>query len=140
MNMLSIVSLLLFGLLSLTGCRSPATTDGVIIDHPAAIYQTISPENAKKALDADPTIILLDVRTPQEFRDGHIPNSILLPDYQLGEKAAQLLPNKEAKIIIYCRSGRRSKLAALQLLEMGYRYVYDLGGIIDWPYDVVKGE
>lgn len=140
MKILSFLTLMFSGLLSITGCRPQSTTDGATPDQPAGVYQTISPAEAKKALDADPTIILLDVRTPQEYRDGHIPNSILLPDYQLDEKAAELLPAKEAKIFVYCHSGRRSKVAVQQLIENGYQNVYDLGGIINWPYEVVKGE
>lgn len=140
MNMLSLVSLLLAGLVALGGCRPQTTADKDTPAPAAAIYQTISAEDAKKALDTDPTIILLDVRTPQEYQDGHIPKALLLPDYQLNEEAAKLLPDKDRKIFVYCRSGRRSKLAAQQMIEMGYRNVYDLGGIINWPYEVVKGE
>lgn len=88
----------------------------------------------------DKDIILVDVRTPQEYREKRIPGSILLPDYEVKTKAAEVFPDKDAKIVVYCRSGRRSAESAKILRELGYKNVYDLGGINNWPYETTSGE
>lgn len=100
-------------------------------------HQTISAVTAKEMIDKDNSIIILDVRTKDEFDEGHIKNALLLPDTEVEDKAQELLPDKDATILIYCRSGRRSALSATKLDELGYTNVYDFGGIIDWPYDIV---
>jgi len=86
-------------------------------------------------MDSGEEYILLDVRTDQEFNEGHIGGAMLIPDYEIAVRAEQELPDKNALILIYCRSGRRSANIANELLEMGYLRVYDFGGIIDWPYE-----
>ena len=101
-------------------------------------YQKITPEVAKSMIDQDSSIIILDVRRQDEYDNGHIPNAILIPDYEILEKAESILKDKNQTILIYCRSGNRSKKAALNLIDLGYKQVYDFGGIIDWPYDLVK--
>ncbi|HOJ85107.1 MAG TPA: rhodanese-like domain-containing protein [Thermoclostridium sp.] len=85
-------------------------------------------------------IILLDVRTPEEYRERRIPGSILLPNYEVRDGAADVIPDKDAKIVVYCRSGRRSAEAANILKELGYKNVYDLGGINSWPYETISGD
>jgi len=122
----------LFGCNDNTQTTSPATG-------PIAQYRKISPDEAKKQLDADNTIILLDVRTEAEYKKKHIPNSILLPVDRIAELAPEKLPDKQARIFVYCRSGNRSKTASQKLIEMGYQNVYDFGGIIDWPYETKSG-
>lgn len=87
----------------------------------------------------DKDVVLVDVRTPEEHQQKRIPGSILLPDYEIRDRAGEVLPDKDAKIVVYCRSGRRSAEAAKVLREMGYRNVHDLGGIIDWPYETESG-
>ncbi|WDV44978.1 rhodanese-like domain-containing protein [Clostridiaceae bacterium M8S5] len=104
----------------------------------ASGYQKITPQEGKHMLDSDPSIKLLDVRNSWEYEQGHIPNSILLPMYQIEDEVETLIPDKDTKIIVYCRSGRRSKLSANKLISMGYTNVYDMGGILDWPYEIVK--
>lgn len=103
-----------------------------------AEYRKISAEQAKEMMDANPDAIILDVRTQQEFDEKHIEGALLLPDFELEEKAAAILQNKDDLILIYCRSGNRSRTAANTLLALGYTNVYDFGGIIDWPYDTVS--
>ena len=83
-------------------------------------------------------VIILDVRTEEEYNSGHIENSILITVDDIESKAEELLVNKDEKILVYCRSGNRSKKAADLLVKMGYTNVYDFGGIKDWPYEVVK--
>ena len=95
----------------------------------------ITPQDAKALLDSGAAITLVDVRQPEEYENGHIPGALLLPDTDLREQAETALPDKNAAIVVYCRSGARSAMAARMLREMGYTDVRDLGGIIDWPYD-----
>ena len=80
--------------------------------------------------------IILDVRTPEEYNEGHIPNAILIPDYEIKEKAESVLLDKNQLILVYCRSGRRSKNAANNLVSLGYTNIKEFGGIIDWPYEI----
>lgn len=86
---------------------------------------------------SDEDIILIDVRTPQEYRERRIPGSILLPDYEIRDRAADVIPDKDARIVVYCRSGRRSAQSAH---DMGYENVYDLGGINSWPHETISGD
>lgn len=100
----------------------------------------ISPEKVKEMMESEEDFILLDVRTPEEFNEAHIKNAILLPDYEIEKLAFKVLKDKKEKIILYCRSGRRSAIAADKLAGMGYSDVYDMGGIQSWKYDTVKKE
>ncbi len=104
-----------------------------------AEYIKLTPEEAKEMIDNE-DVIILDVRTEEEFRQGHIEGAILIPDYDLDKLAGEKLPDKDATILIYCRSGNRSKLASHLLIGMGYQNVYDFGGILDWRYGEVQGE
>ena len=111
--------------------QSPANAEG---------YQKITPQQAKARM-AEPGVIVLDVRMQQEYDAGHITNAVLLPLplIEAGDAAvAKALPDKNAEILVYCRSGRRSAIAASALINMGYTNVLDFGGINDWPYEVVK--
>lgn len=100
-------------------------------------YKKISAEEAKAIIDSE-DVIILDVRTQEEYNEGHIENSVLLPVNDIADKAEEKLPDKDAKILVYCRSGNRSATAAKQLIKMGYTNVYDFGGINSWPYGTVK--
>ena len=97
----------------------------------------ITAEEAKKIMDTESEYVILDVRTEEEFAQGHIPGAMLIPDYEIREEAESSLPDKDALILVYCRSGRRSKNAAQILLELGYTNIREFGGIIDWPYETV---
>ena len=97
----------------------------------------ITAKEAKNIMDTETDYIILDVRTEEEFKEGHIKNALLIPDYEITEKAETVLTNKEQLILVYCRSGRRSKIAANELATMGYTNIKEFGGIIDWPYYVV---
>lgn len=103
-----------------------------------ASFTNITPEEAKKRLDSEKEIILLDVRTKEEYDTGHIKDSILIPVDNLKQEAEGKLKDKEAPIFVYCRSGNRSTAAAKILVELRYKNVYNLGGINKWPYEVVK--
>lgn len=101
-------------------------------------FKNISPEDAKKRLDSDEKIILLDVRTIEEYSEIHIPETTLIPLNILESEAQNKLTNKDVPIFVYCRSGNRSVTASNILLDLGYKDVYNLGGIIDWPYEKVS--
>ena len=103
-----------------------------------AEYRVIKPVDAKASIDAGLNPIIVDVREPYEFKAGHIPGAINLPLGNLAKLAETQLPDKNALIYLYCRSGARSQSGAMQLVRQGYTSLYDLGGIINWPYDVVK--
>lgn len=100
-----------------------------------AVYHKLSVEEAKKVLDEDSSTILLDVRAKAEFSENHIVGATSLPLPDIEANAATWFPHKDALILVYCRSGVRSKAAANLLVSMGYTRVYDIGGIKDWPYD-----
>lgn len=108
----------------------------VLVTNKHPLYSKIPPQEAKQLMSKD--CVILDVRTPEEYKEGHIPDAILIPDYSITELAPQQLPDKDKLILVYCRSGNRSKKASELLLKMGYTNVKDFGGIIDWPYEVVK--
>jgi len=101
-------------------------------------YRKISAEDAKKMMDENEDIIVLDVRTEEEYAQGHIENSVLMPDTEIEDKAEEILTDKDAVILIYCRSGRRSETATKELIDMGYAKTFDFGGINDWPYETVE--
>jgi phage shock protein E len=101
----------------------------------SASYQKITAKDAKELLQNDSSVILLDVRTVAENKELRIPGSVLIPLDTLKVQAESLLSDKQATIVVYCRSGNRSKEAADILLDLGYKNVFDLGGIIDWPYE-----
>ena len=102
------------------------------------MYQQITAEEAKKIMDSGEEHIVLDTREQEEFDNGHIPGALLIPYTEIENKAEEMIPDKNAQILVYCRSGRRSKIASLSLSKLGYTNVKEFGGIIDWPYEVEK--
>ena len=99
-------------------------------------YVNITAEEAKKIMDTQVGYVILDTRTQEEYDQGHIPGAIVIPHDEILEKAESILTDKDQLILVYCRSGRRSKLAAEDLVKLGYTNVKEFGGIIDWPYEV----
>lgn len=102
------------------------------------MYEQITAEEAKKIIDSGEEHIILDVREQDEFDAGHIPGAILLPYTEIENKAEEMLHNKDKQILVYCRSGRRSKIVAEALVKLGYTNIKEFGGIIDWPYEIEK--
>ena len=102
------------------------------------MYEQITAEAAKKIIDSGEDCVILDVREQDEYNQGHIPNAILIPYTEIENKAGKMLPDKDKLILVYCRSGRRSKIAAESLVNIGYTNVKEFGGIIDWPYEVAS--
>ena len=121
---------LLLAVMLLTACGQDKENDQ------GAVYVNITAEEAKQIMDSEEGYIILDVRTQEEYDQGHIPGAILIPDTEIKDKAEEVLTDKEQLILVYCRSGRRSKLAAEALVELGYTNIKEFGGIIDWPYEV----
>lgn len=108
----------------------------------SSAYTKISPQQAKFIMDNDAyNCIIIDVRSLEEYTSGHIQNAISLPNELIQAESPQInavLPDKEQAVLVYCRSGKRSKQASDKLVALGYTHIYDIGGIIDWPYEVVK--
>ena len=116
---------ILLSLLLLTGCGGNSA-DG---------YQQITQEEAKEMMDTQ-EVIILDVREQDEYDSGHIPGAVLLPVNSIDEtRAAQVIPTKDTTVLVYCRSGNRSRTASARLAGLGYTQVYEFGGIRDWPYE-----
>lgn len=103
-----------------------------------AEYKSVSSQEAKELMDSEDSYIILDVRTEEEYAEGHIKNAVLIPDYEIAERAEKELTDKNQLILVYCRSGRRSKIASDILVSLDYTNVVEFGGIIDWQYDIEK--
>ena len=122
-----LISLSLFGLTACGGDNEKTPT-----------YEQITAEQAKTIMDTEKDYVIIDARTEEEFAEGHIENAILIPEYEIKDRAEKELPDKEQLILVYCRSGRRSKIASEELVKLSYTNVKEFGGIIDWPYETVK--
>ena len=127
LTLMLLISLSLFGLAACQGDDNNAPT-----------YEQITALDAKTIMDTETNYIIIDARTEEEFAEGHIKDAILIPEYEIKERAEKELPDKDALILVYCRSGRRSKIASAELVSLGYTNVKEFGGIIDWPYETVK--
>ena len=121
---------LLLAVMLLTACGQDKEKDQ------GAVYVNITAEEAKEIIDSEEGYIILDVRTQEEYDQGHIPGAIVISHEEITEKAEDVLTDKEQLILVYCRSGRRSKIAAEALVELGYTNIKEFGGIIDWTYEV----
>lgn len=121
-----VIPVLLAVLLCLAGCTAEEKM----------AYRQISQEEAKSMMTRDDGYIIVDVRRQDEYDSGHIPGAILIPNESIGTEQPEQLPDKNQIILVYCRSGRRSKEAAQKLADMGYTNIYEFGGIIDWTGEV----
>ena len=102
----------------------------------AVSYEQITQEEAKQIMDTTNGYILLDTRTQEEYDHSHIPGALLIPHTEIAQRAEEALPDKDQVILVYCRSGNRSKQASEVLAELGYTHVKEFGGIHTWPYEV----
>ena len=121
---------LLLAVMLLTACGQDKENDQ------GAVYVNITAEEAKQIMDTEEGYIILDVRTQEEYDEGHVPGAIVISHVEIAEKAEDVLTDKDQLILVYCRSGRRSKIAAEALVELGYTNIKEFGSIIDWPYEV----
>ena len=119
--------IVILALFSITACSGANAT-----------YEQISSQQAKNLMDTESDYIILDTRTEEEFAQSHIPNAVLIPHYEIAQRAEKELPNKDQLILVYCRSGNRSKQASQALADLGYTNVKEFGGIIDWKYEIEK--
>lgn len=124
------ISICLFGFCGCNGGKSQTEETNS--------YEQISSQQAKEIMDKETGYIIVDARTQEEFDEGHIEGAIMIPEYEISQKAEKELPHKDQLILVYCRSGRRSKIASQALVDLGYTNVKEFGGIIDWPYEIVK--
>ena len=122
---------ILFSLLLLAGCAAPVDSE--------AGYQQIGMDEAIAIMESESDYILLDVRTTEEFADKHIPDAINIPNETIGTEDIPELPDKDQLILVYCRSGNRSKQASEKLAALGYTNIAEFGGINDWPGETVTG-
>ena len=120
------ILILLAAFLCLAGCSAEEKM----------MYRRISQEEAKRMMAVDDGHIIADVRRQDEYDAGHIPGAILIPNESIGTEQPEQLPDKNQIILVYCRSGRRSKEAAQKLADMGYTNLYEFGGIIDWTGEI----
>ena len=146
-NLKGLIFLLILSLTLFSSCSGNANTEetqNTTIDttetsiNNSLTYEQISGEDAKRLMDTETDFIIVDARTEEEFNEGHIEGAILIPEYEISERAEKELPNKDQLILVYCRSGRRSKIASQALADLGYTNVKEFGGIIDWQYEIVK--
>lgn len=100
-------------------------------------FSIISAEAAFEMMNENEDYVILDVRTKAEYDSGHIEGALLLPNEEIGTDEIEILPDKDKLILVYCRSGNRSKQASQKLVDLGYTNVFEFGGIIDWPYETV---
>lgn len=121
--------LLLLAAMLLTACGKGNTQQ-------ESVYMNITAQEAKQIMDTQEGYIILDTRAQYEYDESHIPGAIVIPHDEIKDKAEQMLPDKDQLILVYCRSGRRSKLASEDLVDLGYTNIKEFGGIIDWPYEV----
>ena len=121
--------LILLALQLLTGCGQNRENTQ------EAAYMNITAQQAKELMDTREDYVILDTRTQEEYEELHIPGAILIPYDEILQKAEGVLTDKDQLILVYCRSGRRSKLAAEDLVKLGYTNIREFGGIIDWPYE-----
>jgi rhodanese-related sulfurtransferase len=125
--------ILLIGMVSVISCsKSEDVTSGKVT------MNKISSEDAKKIMGVEKNIVILDVRTEDEYNEGHIDKSVLIPLDDLKDRVQEMLKDKDQKILIYCRSGNRSNQAGKILEELGYTNLYDFGGINSWEYGLIK--
>ena len=120
----------LLSLLLLAGCAAPVDSE--------ASYQQISMDEAIAIMESESDYIILDVRTTEEFADKHIPDAINIPNETIGTEDIPELPDKDQLILVYCRSGNRSKQASDKLVGLGYTNIVEFGGINDWPRETVS--
>ena len=126
---MKILTVLLVAAMMLTACGQEQE------NNKEAVYMNITAQEAKEIMDQEQGYIILDVREQDEYDAGHIPGAILIPYTQIEDKADEMLPDKGQLVLVYCRSGRRSKIAAEALVELGYTNIKEFGGILDWPYE-----
>ncbi len=134
-----LIALLALALIPLTGCTAKKGDimdgDDMVRD---LVYTQITQDEAKRMMQEEPDLVIVDVRRQDEYDSGHIPGAMCIPNESIGDEKPEELPDMTQMILVYCRSGNRSKQAAQKLADIGYSNVYEFGGIIDWTGDIEK--
>ena len=138
MKQYMILSLLMFAMVVLAGCGNRDTNKIENNDSAKNSYVQISMDDAIKMMEEESDYIILDVRRPDEFAEKHIPGAINVPNENIGTEEIPELPDKDQLILVYCRSGNRSKQASEKLVKLGYTNIYEFGGINSWPGETVS--
>lgn len=123
-----------------TGVQITDERETMINEEAKNTYRQIGMDEAAAMMERESGCIILDVRRPDEFAAGHIPGAVNVPNETIGTDEISELPDKDQLIMVYCRSGRRSKEASEKLVKLGYTNIVEFGGILDWPGEVVSGE
>ncbi|MGN1418145.1 MAG: rhodanese-like domain-containing protein [Acutalibacteraceae bacterium] len=129
-KMILVLGLIVLAVVAFAACSSESEEE--------LSYEQISGDAAKALMESESDYVIIDARTQEEYDDGHIPGAIVIPEYEIANKAEKELPDKDQLILVYCRSGRRSKIACQELVKLGYSNVKEFGGIIDWKYEIEK--
>ena len=143
MKKIAAITLFLLSLAALTlglsacTCPNRQAREEAAAPAPAA-YISITQQEAKTVMDRQEGAVILDVRTQEEYEEAHIAGAVLIPHDQIADQAPSLLPDKEQTLLVYCRSGNRSKTAAQALADLGYSDVREFGGISTWEYGTVQ--
>ena len=130
--------LILLTLLMLAGCAASADKNNVTTKTTDPTYKQVSMSEAAEIMKSESDYIVLDVRRSDEFAEGHIPGAINIPNENIGNDEIPALPDKDRLILVYCRSGRRSKEASDKLVNLGYTNIVEIGGILDWTGEIEK--
>ena len=137
-NILKLLWLVPFCLLAIGLASCGGNTTDEVQTQMNNTYVQISAAEAKALMDSEKDYVIIDARTQEEYDAGHIPGAVLISEYEIADRAESKLPDKNQLILVYCRSGRRSKIASQALVDLGYTNVKEFGGIIDWEYETVK--
>ena len=135
-KVLIFAGLMILCISTISACNSKTEKKNHILQPKDSNINSVSPEQAKKMMDSSSDFIILDVRTKDEYNDFHIKDAINIPDMEIRLRAEDIIPNKDKLIFVYCRSGRRSKIASKDLVDMGYTNIVEFGGIVNWPYEL----
>lgn len=128
------ITILMMAVTMLAGCSSPDA--GENSESEDSTYQQIRQEEAKELMDTETDYIILDVRTKEEYEGGHVVEAVCIPNETIDDTVTEQFPDKEQLILVYCRSGNRSKQAAQKLADLGYTDIREFGGINTWQYGI----
>lgn len=128
------ITILMMAVAMMAGCSS--SNAGESGESEDSTYQQISPEEAKELMDTETDYVILDVRTKEEYEGGHVAAAVCIPNETIDDTVTEQLPDKDQLILVYCRSGNRSKQAAQKLADLGYTDIREFGGINTWQYEM----
>ena len=134
MSKILIIALIIISLLLFVSMRNSKT----VLGGQPAPYRRVSANEALELMQENPQAVIVDVRTPAEYESGHIQRAINIPNETISKQPLKQLPDYDATILVYCRSGARSAQASRKLLTLGYTNVIDFGGVINWPLPLVR--